>query len=222
MAETDIQRTKTESSSFFVYFHKVDELIRNNFEKSILSKLGTFTFTSDERILGSAQREPVFYMFNHTAGRFNNALGSNFGVVRRMHKNKKFAIIELGVGDQKTAQNNPPEVSRFSFEGEQIPVVKFWYSLDFEFVASENEEYAQKLENIMHSGPQIKYRYPYSFDPQQRFVVVGGSEGFIICDTRKGVAYCNHVFNTTTPIETHIKENTSSSTPCPHCEFYLV
>jgi hypothetical protein len=103
------------------------------------------------------KQDKVFFAFNHTAGRFNNAfprdtfmkLLEQYSVFQ---KETEFIIIEFGLGNEKTAVNNPAEVSVYYDEkiGKKFKVIKFWYTHDtYEFVAPQNIDSFEKLRSLI-------------------------------------------------------------------------
>jgi len=99
--------------------------------------------------------DTIFFAFNHTSTRFEHAFPLNdFLKAKEKYPGKTFVIIELGVGDEKSAKNNPPELSWFKIEkyGLKIRVIKFWYDTDFKFTALENKESRKTLNDDYFEG----------------------------------------------------------------------
>lgn len=99
----------------------------------------------------STPSDKVFFAFNHTCGRFQHALGvERFREFVKNYIGKTIVILEFGVGDAKSACNNPPELTWFELDGKKYQVVKFWYDIDFKFSAkAENEESMKQLSKLL-------------------------------------------------------------------------
>lgn len=95
--------------------------------------------------------EVLFYAFNHSAGRFQHALGvEKFRNFLKQYPNKTIIILEFGVGDENSAHNNPQELTLFNLDGNQYKVIKFWYDIDFKFSAKTcNDDSREILQDLI-------------------------------------------------------------------------
>lgn len=111
--------------------------------KNFVKISNTFEF-----IEGQGSYPVIFYAFNHVSSRFDHAFDKNmFNSYRQRFPESKFIILEYGLGDEKSAVNNPQE--KFEFEGCQV--IKFWYNTSYEFVAPQNNTSQKKLDSIFNS-----------------------------------------------------------------------